>query len=98
MMGQQETMTVEAMTEAGGALRRKIVALTLALVMAAMMVALTASPAFAGNAFAKGQNNSNPGFYRDFHGDTQNNECNRNGSNCASPPSNSPHGLGTGNN
>ena len=59
MMGQQETRTmVVAEKEAGGALRRTVLALAVAALMALMLVAM-AAPAFAGE--HKGQVGSNYG-------------------------------------
>ena len=94
MMGQQQQTIAAADTT----LRRTIVALTMAVVIALMM-ALTASPAFAAGGLAKGQNDTN-------YGRTQNNEtgdvrneaasghCNPYSNNTA----NSPNGRGCGNN
>jgi hypothetical protein len=55
-------------------MRRIIMVVTVALVMAAMMLAM-AMPAFAGNAFAKGQNDTNFGAFQDETGDIANNKC-----------------------
>jgi hypothetical protein len=54
--------------------KRILLLLTVAVVMVAMMLTM-AMPAFAGNAYARGQNNSNYGsFHNDFiAGDHQNN-------------------------
>jgi hypothetical protein len=58
-MGQQETMTVAAEGKEGGALRRIILVLTVAALMAAVMVAST-MPAMAKNSYQSGQD-SPPG-------------------------------------
>jgi hypothetical protein len=69
-------------------MRRILVLLTVAVVMAAMMLTM-AMPAFAGNAYARGQNDTNRGFFQNQPtGDAANEVCDQNGSNCGTPRTN----------
>ena len=54
-------------------MKRILALLTVAVVMVAMMLTM-AMPAFAGNAYARGQNNSNWGYFQNGYsgGDAQN--------------------------
>jgi hypothetical protein len=98
MMGQQQ-----AVAEKATGLRRIVLALTLAVVLVAMM-ALTASPAFAvkgfpGEGFAKGPNDTNPGrSVNNKVGDSKNNVANPNCDPFDGGKSNSPNGSGCENN
>ena len=88
-MGQQHTAAGSSTL-----LRRSIVALTVAAIMA-----LTASPAFAGNGEAKGQDGSNPGkVVNDKVGDAKNNAANVQCDPFEGGASNSPNGSGCSNN
>ena len=58
---------------------RRIISVLAAMLLVAAMVVVMAMPAFAGNGFAKGQNNTNPGFFNDSRGDFENNVCFDNG-------------------
>ncbi len=88
--------------QGGGALRRMMLVFAVALVMAAML-ALSAGAASAGNGFAKGQNNTNPGAVNNSRGDMKATEkCGLgSGGHCAPffyGTANSPHGIGVQNN
>jgi len=56
-------------------MRRLLLVMAAAALMAVMLVAM-AAPAFAGNAYARGQDNSNPGFVNDAKGDAANDVAN----------------------
>ena len=83
-------------------MRRIILVLAVAAVMAAMMVAM-AMPAFAGNSFAKGKGNevfsTNPGeSVNDLHGDNNNNVANPECNPLSTQKANNPNGGGCSNN
>jgi hypothetical protein len=89
MMGQQQTV-------AGNALRHIVSLVAVAALIAVMAMFALAGPASAaGNQFAKGQNDTNPGYYNnDRVGDEANEACEVRG-NCRSDANN---GGGVGNN
>jgi hypothetical protein len=72
-------------------MRRILLVLSVAALMAAMMMA-TAMPAFGGKQYAKGLFNTNEGFTQDSKGDAKNEVCEQNGSRCGTPRYN-PHGV-----
>ena len=75
-------------------MRRILLVLSVTAVMVLMLAAM-AMPALAGNSFAKGQNDTNFGAFRDVTGDTTNNKCFEQGV-CA--PHEGRNGNGTDNN